>query len=346
MIKTYATHFCGIGGACWGIEQAGLACVHAIDIKQDQVDFRAKNLGHQAVCDDITLYEFKDADAADLLWTSPPCQTFSTAAREQAIKTKEDARDNLFLHSIRYVEKFKPRFVVLENVTGLLTHAKGETLNAMRDHFKRLGYHVEYNVLNAVHWLPQERERIFMVASRDGEKGLIPSEDGLRSRPFGSIMEHGQVQYGFGPGTYKTIISKVGRVSASTGSPFDFRLVGPEDVLPTITCGWGGGATRKKVGILDEVAGVTFLRHPTPREGARAQGLPDSWQLPGDTLAWEMIGNAVPSEVARAIVWHIKQILSGSRPPFKKRLSAKMVPSYSAATQEDSPPMLPTEARG
>lgn len=345
-LRTYATHFCGVGGACWGLEQAGLECRFATDWLASAVEYREKNLGHRALLADISEVELDDSMAADVLWTSPPCQTFSNSAREFVVKNpeeyKNDKRNNLFLNSVDYIRRFRPRFVVLENVMGMLTHesdgAPGDTFKRVRAAIAALGYHVEWNVLDSQFYgLPQERERVILVASRDGERGLLPMEPALAKKPeFGDIMERGVVQKAWGGKTYKTAYKKVERVAKSCGN-FRIRIIMPHDILPTITCGWGGGATRKKVAIVDEVASAPFLRHPTILEGARAQGFPDSWQFPqSETEAWKLIGNAVSSPVARAVGAHIMKVAVGEHPAYKTEVRAKRLAKYSL---EDEHPL-------
>lgn len=345
-LSTYAVHFCGIGGACHGIEQAGLKCKVAIDYLPLAVEYRERNLGHKAIQMDITQYVPVREHDADLLWTSPSCQSFSTSSREAALAKKdakiEDKRDNLFLCSLEYVKFARPMFVVLENVTGMLTHNKGDTIRTIIGSFKALGYHVEYNVLNSRYWLPQDRERLFIVASRDGQKGLIPNEPykpeilGADGKPvyqyptFGSVMQDGRYDLALQPCSYRTIVEKVGRLSAQNGQPFGIKLLDREDVLPTLTCGFGGGVTRKKVAVFDFVPGqydVPFVRHISAREGARAQGFPDEWQLPSsETDAWTLVGNAVSSPVAKHIIEHLRRVAAGEKPPSKGRLTS--IPTY------------------
>jgi DNA (cytosine-5)-methyltransferase 1 len=359
-IKTYANHFCGCGGACYGLEQAGLECMFAIDYLDVAVEYRKKNLGHQAELGDITQYVHKKSDAADLLWTSPPCQTFSTSAREQAVAKKKlnqkDKRDALFLTSLEYCIEFKPKFFVLENVMGLLTHNAdgfgGGTLQNMIAAFSGIGYDVEWNVLKSTDFgLPQKRERVFIIGARKELKlsGLIPNDGSdpmgfpTRTPPtFGTIMQKGIREKAWGHPTYRTALAKAKR----TG--IDITVVMPEDLLPTITCGWGGGATRKKVAIADIVkewnphpslgpgahiseptSQTPFLRHPTVLEGARAQGFPDSWEWPdSETNAWTLIGNAVSSPVSKAIGEHLIALSRGERPKAKTVLPAKRIAEY------------------
>lgn len=74
MLETYASHFCGVGGACRGIHDVGLRCVLAIDNWQKALDVREANLGYKGACMDVFSYVPDKAHAADLLWTSPVCQ--------------------------------------------------------------------------------------------------------------------------------------------------------------------------------------------------------------------------------------------------------------------------------
>jgi len=339
LIETYATHFCGVGGACLGLEYAGLECVFAIDNYATAVEYRKKNLGHQAVLADIT--EHEGGVAADVLWTSPPCQTFSKSAYEQ---TKEkaklgvkDKRDYLFLCSLEYVRKFQPTFFVLENVIGLLSHTSDSTGKATKDYviqsFVNAGYHVEWNILcSADFGVPQLRERLFVVGSRKdtGYTGLIP-DDGSdaqgypsRERPtFSTVMEQGVTTKAWKGKTYKTALKAFQR----TGRYISILM--PDDIMPTITCGFGGGATRKKIGVCDHAGDVDFIRHPTLSEGAKCQGFPDGWCWPkSETEAWTLVGNAVTVNVAQAIANHLRALSRGERPSSKKTLPAGRIADY------------------
>ena len=325
-----------------------MKCVLAIDSDHDgpAIETREENLGHKGLLIDIVDYEtnhVSDSHKADLLWTSPPCQSFSSSARDaskkRAADRQQDIRDNLFLASVFYVERFRPRFVVLENVMGLLSHVsngkRGETFAEMRRSFSSLGYHVEFNVLNALNFgLPQMRERVFIVASRDGEKGLIPPEPVPKVMPrFGDIKIENLQRGVWSPATYKTAFSKVREGRGN------MTLVADDDVLPTVTCAWGGGATRKRVGIIDRhpcsmfdgcgAEHFSYIRHPDIIEGARAQGFPMEWTYPElESLAWNLIGNAVPPPMARAIALHLRKVARGETPPYKSHLSASKLASY------------------
>lgn len=336
-LNTYSTHFCGCGGACYGIEQAGLSCVKAIDYLDFAVEYREKNIGHKATLMDISEYEPAPEDAADLLWTSPPCQTISSSAREKVNQRAKlrtsDIRDTLVLASVRYAMELRPKYVVVENVMGLMTRNASKNgdgmMNDWRKAFEAIGYHTEWNVLNSADFgVPQRRERVFIVASREGKKGLIPKEPKAKRTTLADIMENGVLDHAWGAPTYVTAYNKVTKLALKHGE-FGIDILSGKDLFPTVTCGWGGGATRKKVAVLDETPdGVPFLRHPTVREGARAQGFPDSWVFPeSDSKAWTLIGNAVASPVSKAIVEHLKLVEDGACPPAKTEIPPQ-APNY------------------
>jgi DNA (cytosine-5)-methyltransferase 1 len=218
---------------------------------------------------------------------------------------------------------------------GLLTHNAdgmgGGTLQNMIMAFESIGYHVEWNILKSTDFgLPQKRERVFIIGSRDGETGLIPDDgsDALghptRKPPTFGTIRGTENPKPWARETYRTALSKVQRTGV------EIAVVDDDDILPTITCGWGGGATRKKVAIADVTAdGIPYLRHPGVEEGARAQGFPDEWEWPkSESDAWTLIGNAVSSPVSRAIAEHLVGISRGEKPKSKKVLPQGRVATY------------------
>ena len=342
-IRTYATHFASIGGACYGLHKAGLECVSAVEYKPERVDYRERNLGHKAMCMNIADYVPEESHAADLLWTSPPCTRISSCSREYA--DRDDPMNDLYMKSVEYCDKLRPKYFILENVMGLLTHKDGKgnrTLEKWRRAFRDIGYHTEYNVLNSKYFgCAQDRERVFIVGSLEGRTGLIPTEPKDNTVKFSSIQDVGSVSECWKGKTYQTVVSSVARNSARNGSPYGMRIIGPEDIMPTITCSFGGGATRKKLGVIDTVdtpgGKVTFLRHPTVAEGARAQGFPfEEWEWPESrSLAWGFIGDAVSSPVAEAMAKHLILVEDGKKPPHKSKLSAKRLANYERKMQNN-----------
>lgn len=168
--------FCGSGGFSHGFEQTGAFAVTAgIDILSDRVStFAANHPTANVVLGDIRQYRIRDlGDEAldpDVVIGGPPCQGFSSI-RPFRTYTEGDERNNLYEYFSLTVGTLRPRWFVLENVLGLLTHRKGKTLNELLESFRSSGYEVDWRVINAANFgLPQNRERLIVVGNRDGRQ--------------------------------------------------------------------------------------------------------------------------------------------------------------------------------
>jgi DNA (cytosine-5)-methyltransferase 1 len=110
----------------------------------------------------------------DCLLGGPPCQSFSYNNHH---RTSNDSRARLFRDYLRVVRELKPRFIVMENVPGILTIGEGKVVREIRSSLQSLGYSVEIRILFAEEYgLPQSRRRVFIVASAADfpESGLLP----------------------------------------------------------------------------------------------------------------------------------------------------------------------------
>ena len=93
-----------------------------------------------------------------------PCQSFSIAGRREGFQ--DITRGTLFFEICRILRDKKPRYVLLENVKGLLSHDGGRTFAVILLSLDELGYDAEWQVLNTKYWLPQNRERVFNLGVR------------------------------------------------------------------------------------------------------------------------------------------------------------------------------------
>lgn len=341
--------FAGHGGSDYGIHCAGLQCVAAIDNNDKDprtgieripaIQTREKNLKDGAgIVASVVDWEPSKEHAAKFCFASPPCKRFSTAAEtrddndDEQISLDEDLK-NLGFASIKTAFKIPDlEFYIMENVVGLLNDKNKPYFNGMvnllKDEYK---CSVEWNVYDSSDFgLCQSRKRLFLIASRRKKKNLLPivppelsrhkkfidicDKDPERTKnAIWSMSTHptARAKEMRQKGTIKYIVKDKDALKGWE----DSALKQVDDVLPTVTCAWGGGATRKKVAILDDDIGglgwVVGMRHPTILEGLRAQGCPDSW-LPhylelSESLAWTMIGNAVACPVAENIARHLQK---------------------------------------
>ena len=110
---------------------------------------------------DLDLEQYKDKQI-DVLMGGVPCQSFSQAGLRKGIS---DDRGQLIIHFIKMIYILNPKVFIIENVEGLLTHDKGNTLKSVVDEILNIGrYVIEYKVLNANDYsVPQNRKRLIIV---------------------------------------------------------------------------------------------------------------------------------------------------------------------------------------
>lgn len=160
----YVSLFSGIGGFEQALNTLGGECVLASEIdKFANQSYEA--LYGEPTAGDITEIDAKDVPDHDLLVGGFPCQAFSVAGKRLGF---EDTRGTLFFEVARIAATKQPRALLLENVKGLVGHDKGRTLDVIVQTLNDIGYTVDFNVLNSKYFgVPQNRERIFIIAMRD-----------------------------------------------------------------------------------------------------------------------------------------------------------------------------------
>ena len=116
-------------------------------------------------CEDIKKADPNEIPDFDLLCGGFPCQPFSTAGNRGGFA---DPRGTLFFEIARLTEAKRPAYLLLENVPGLLSHDGGRTFAAILHTLDRLGYGLEWQVLNSKDFgVPQSRRRVYLVGYLD-----------------------------------------------------------------------------------------------------------------------------------------------------------------------------------
>jgi DNA (cytosine-5)-methyltransferase 1 len=161
-VRRAASLFCGAGGACLGLRQAGFDVVAGVDFNAPALATYAAAGGHPV---QHMITEEKPVPASwvapltglDLLWASPPCQPWSRAGKMKGAEDKRDA----WPATIAAVALLRPKWFLGENVRGVEAHLDGYVAPALR----ALGYVVSWRVLNAADFgVPQTRQRVILVA--------------------------------------------------------------------------------------------------------------------------------------------------------------------------------------
>lgn len=166
--------FAGIGGFRLGMERAGHECVGFCEIDQ----FARKS--YKAIHDTEGEFEFHDITRVtdesvrgigrvDVICGGFPCQAFSIAGKRAGF---EDTRGTLFFEIARFASILRPKYLFLENVTGLLNHDNGNTFETILGALDELGYDAEWQVFNSKNFgVPQNRERVFIIGHLRGAGG-------------------------------------------------------------------------------------------------------------------------------------------------------------------------------
>ncbi|CAM5221016.1 IS1595 family transposase ISCco3 [Ureibacillus acetophenoni] len=315
--------FSGCGGMDLGFLNAGYNIIYANDFDKYAVESYRHNIGDHIVWGDISEIEATSIPEHDVLIGGFPCQPFSMMGNKKGFL--DNIRGTLFFDVARIISHHMPKVVVLENVRNLKTHDNGNTLRTIIDTLEDLNYCVEYKVLNSVDFgVPQIRNRLFIICIRKDILEEIPSNifpeatslnlDKINLR---SILESNvDPKYYLSHKILPTILSH-GSGNYYSKSEIDLEIARPL----TATMAKMHRANQDNYvtdpNPLAEKAGKTSIRRLTPRECARLQGFPESYDIiVSDTQAYKQFGNAVTvnvaENIARSILKTIPTINSGS----------------------------------
>ena len=164
--------FAGAGGLGTGFERAGFNIISANDIWESakktyvanhpNVNYIVKDIA-QLTSEELLDNTGYSKNDIDVIIGGPPCQGFSTLGK----RFIDDPRNKLFKEYVRIVNDIRPKFFVMENVSGILSMENGNVLKNILSSFKEIGYNVKYKLLNAAEYgVPQVRERTIFIGTR------------------------------------------------------------------------------------------------------------------------------------------------------------------------------------
>lgn len=344
--------FAGIGGLRRGFEPLGGRCVFTSEWdRYAQATYKANHDCDHEVAGDITAIGAEAIPPHDVLLAGFPCQPFSIAgvSKKNALRMPHgflcETQGTLFFEVERILAHHRPKAFVLENVKNLVNHDRGRTfdviLRTLRD---KLGYNVHTRVINAKSFVPQHRERIFIVGFRE-KNGFsfddLEIPDPLNGPRLGSILhpedgsEAAEKPFTAGPDgcvndKYVLTDHLWGYLQAyaekhrARGNGFGFGLVGPDDVSRTLSARYYKDGSEI---LISRNSGNP--RRLTPRECARLMG----FDRPGesrfiipvsDTQAYRQFGNAVVVPVVEAVARHMAPWIGAGEALGEEHLQRKL----------------------
>ena len=321
--------FSGIGGFRLGLERAGHECIGSCEIDKYCREIYSKHyVGY--INYDVRQLSPSEVPEFDILTGGFPCQAFSIAGQRLGF---DDTRGTLFFEIARIAKEGRPKIIFLENVKGLLNHDKGRTFGTILNTLYELGYDVEWQVINGKYFVPQSRERVFIVAHLRGQSQCkvfpIVDYDSINDTSLQQTQSEGErirgphtrtldSNYWKGGGS-RTMI-KVVDISQK------YRVYDEEGIGPTMVTPSGGHAIpmvylsntksnmKQRIQDRDEAWSLDTnsnkmaigtqdkIRKLTPLECERLMGFPDGWtEGVSDHQRYKMLGNSVIPQIIELI---------------------------------------------
>lgn len=319
---TFIDLFAGIGGFNLGMTANGGHCVFSSewDKHASRTYSEWHGIDHVNTEDIRTLDFSRGIPDHDFLLAGFPCQPFSIAgvSKKNALGREHGFKDlkqgNLFFSICEIAQIKRPAVMILENVKNLKSHDKGNTWSVIQESLDSLDYEVRAQVIDARHWVPQHRERIFIVCfdrNRFTEEEIEtfrfpePPENGPT---LSTILEESPSEkYMITDGLWNYLQAYAEKHRAK-GNGFGYQLVTGENISRTMSARYYKDGSE----ILIKQDGWRNPRKLTPNEAAKLMGFVEKFsrqlghengfpQVVSDTQAYKQFGNSVSPLVVEAL---------------------------------------------
>lgn len=335
---TFIDLFAGIGGFRKGFESLGGKCVFTSEWdKYSQQTYNANYLPDHAVEGDITKIPVSEIPNHDVLLAGFPCQPFSLAGVSKknslgrAHGFLDETQGTLFFDLAKIIERHRPKAFLLENVKNLASHDGRKTFAVIKKVLEEdLDYEVSTRIVDARSWVPQHRERIFIVGFAKGtgftlDNLVIPPPEfsprlgsilhNLEDEDEDPFLKNGYVnpKYTLSSNLW-TYLQDYKKKHQEKGNGFGFGMFGPDDVARTLSARYHKDGAE----ILIRQDEFDIPRRLTPRECARLMGFDLSKEknfiIPvSDTQAYRQFGNSVAVPVVKAVGQQMLPFILGKK---------------------------------
>ena len=218
---TFFDIFSGIGGFKIALERAGFKSIGFCDNDEYANKlYRAYFQNDKELFfDDVTTINTAELPDFDILCAGFPCQSFSIAGKRRGF---EDTRGTMFFEVARILKDKTPKYFILENVKGLLSHNGGKTFQRILEILSDIGYSVQWQLLNSKFFgVPQNRERVYIV-------GCYGKECIGKIFPLGGINEENSSE------------NSLIQLEETKGKSQGARVYNPNGISSTLTANSGG----------------------------------------------------------------------------------------------------------
>ena len=341
---TFIDLFAGIGGFYLGMTANGGRCVFTNEWNKYAARTYEAWHGHEVNTQDLRTLDFESVvPDHDVLCAGFPCQPFSIAgvSKKNALGRAHGFRDveqgNLFFAICDLADTKRPPVMILENVKNLRSHDKGNTWKVIAESLDALGYEVRMEVIDAQAWVPQHRERVFIVCfSRDEftDEEIASFEfprPPRKKHQLADVLEPQapDMKYMLTDGLW-TYLQGYAEKHQAKGNGFGFGLAKRDGVTRTISARYYKDGSE----ILIPEPGWRNPRRLTPAEAARLMGFTKRFaklsghkgefpQVVSDMQAYKQFGNSVSPPVVTAVAKQVVKVLDTRA----ERLATESLPS-------------------
>ena len=323
--------FCGCGGLSLGFEQAGFEISLGIDNWEESLKtFKNNHKNSEVLCADLSKIKPQEINGRfDVIIGGPPCQGFSISGK----RNPNDPRNKLYQSFVSFVEYFKPKAFIMENVPNLVAMNNGKVKDQIIKEFEALGYKVVYKILLASDFgVPQNRKRVVFVGLQNGKSFTFPegkyNDNKITAFEAISDLPENEVKDGtMYPHSPKSEYQKMIRENSAKifnheTTKHTEKTAGIISLVPDggnykdlpknlqntrkVNIAWTRLNSKKPSFTIDTGHNhhfhYKFNRVPTVRESARIQSFPDTFIFCGkknDQL--KQVGNAVPPILGKVI---------------------------------------------
>lgn len=297
----------GIGGFRVGFEAFNNECVLTCEIDKFCKQTYASNFTDKNFTTDIKGLDEKNLENFNILCAGFPCQAFSLAGKQKGFS---DVRGTIFFDIERILNYKRPEMFLLENVKNLRSHDKGNTFKVITQHLNELNYWHETFLVNAEHFVPQRRERIYIVGLNkdifteaefkkvtDKIKKSYEDQKSKNKPKIKDILEDIVLDKYTLSDKLWSFLQAHSEKHKQKGNGFGFGLIDPNKDITTRTITARYYKDGSEILIKQENKNPRKL---TPRECARLMGYPEEYHITvSDTQAYKQFGNSVVVPVVK-----------------------------------------------